>query len=234
MSASCNSGICVAGSSGGTIETEGGLPEDAGVGTAVAEAAVTSNPGLDGSIDLDALSPPAGLAGFAFVVNGVSQTPLACPAEDWEYPPPAAQVGPVSDSGFISDTICNGGVVPCPGLSVFLVNTGAYPVAYTAQTSWSVGGAAGQPPGVPFGNSGELSGVLDAGGQVDITSIYAGGIVAVLGSSRPFADPDAGKYVADGATIPWPTGVSGSEGAGQMYVAEIEIVDSCHTPIVVW
>jgi hypothetical protein len=69
---------------------------------------------------------------------------------------------------------------------------------------------------------------------VDITSAYVGGIVAVLGSSHPFVDPDAGKYVADGATIPWPAGVTGSGGASQMYVAEIEITDSCQLPAIAW
>jgi hypothetical protein len=181
---------------------------------------------------------PMGLAGFAFVVNGVEQTPLSCPAESWEYPvppPQASQGAPVPDGAPQGiDTICNGSMPPCPGLSVFLVNTGQFPVAYTAQTLWSVGGGAGQPPGVQFGNTGELSGVLDPGQQVDITSVYVGAITAVLGSSRPFVDPDAGKYVADGAMIPWPAGVAGSNGASEMYVAEIEIADSCHTPSVVW
>jgi hypothetical protein len=114
------------------------------------------------------------------------------------------------------------------------VNTSQYPLAYTAQSLWQVGGGAGQPPGVQFGNQGELSGVLDPGAKVDITSAFAGGIIAVLGSAHPFVDPDAGKYVADGATLPWPAGVAGSGGATQMYVAEIEITDSCRSPNVVW
>lgn len=88
--------------------------------------------------------------------------------------------------------------------------------------------------GVPFGNPNELSGVMNPGGSVDITSVYVGGLVAVLGSSRPFVDPDAGKYVADGTSVAWPAGVAGSEGATQMYVAEIEIDDSCRSPAVYW
>jgi hypothetical protein len=120
-------------------------------------------------------------------------------------------------------------------LSVFLVNTGEFSVAYTAQTLWqNAGGVPGEPPGVEFGNMGELSGVLDPGARIDITSVYVGGITAVLGSSHPFVDPDAGKYVADGAMIPWPAGVGGSGGSSDMYVAEIEIVDSCQTPSAVW
>jgi hypothetical protein len=118
-------------------------------------------------------------------------------------------------------------------MTEFLVNTGQYPVAYTAQTSW-VSGGSGQPPGVQFGNMGELSGVLNPGDKVDITSVYVGGITAVLGSSHPFVAPDAGKYVADSGMIPWPAGVAGSGGASEMYVAEIEIVDSCRNPVVAW
>lgn len=172
------------------------------------------------------------MAGFAFVVNGVEQTPLQCPAEGWEYPPPPPQAAQGSAGGKNGDTVCNEGVAPCPGLSVFLVNTGQFPVAYTAQTTWDIG--FGQPPGVQFGNTGELSGVLDPRDKVDITAVYSGAITAVLGSSRPFVDPGAGKYVADGAMIPWPAGVAGSGGASQMYVAEIEIADSCRAPAVAW
>jgi hypothetical protein len=126
--------------------------------------------------------------------------------------------------------IVRGGTPPCPGLAVVLVNTSQFPVAYTAEPLWS----GWNPPGVPFGNMNELSGVMNPGGRVDITSAFVGGIVAVLGSSHPFVDPDAGKYVADGTTVPWPAGVAGSGGATQMYVAEIEIEDACRDPAVYW
>ena len=186
----------------------------------------------DASFEFDAPPAPAGLAGFAFVVNGVVQTPRTCPAESWEYPPPVGPTGqPIpgaSEGGLGDDTVC--GTPPCPGLTVLLVNTSQFPVAYTAQPLWS----GWNPPGVPFGNMNELSGVMDPGGSVDITSAYAGGLVAVLGSSHPFVDPDAGKYVADGTTVPWPAGVAGSGGATQMCVAQIEIEDSCRDPAVYW
>jgi hypothetical protein len=191
----------------------------------------------DASPAFDAPRAPAGLAGFAFVVNGVVQTPLTCPAEGWEYPPPVGPTGqPIievpSEAGLPlgTDTICNGAIPPCAGLTVLLVNTGQFPVAYTAQTTWS----GWEPPGVPFGNTSELSGVMDPGASVDITSVYVGGIVAVLGSSHPFVDPNAGKYVADGTTVSWPAGVAGSGGATQMYVAEIEIEDACRNPATYW
>ena len=106
--------------------------------------------------------PHRGSPGSPSCVNGVVQTPLACPADSWEYPPPAGQVGngtgPGGDAGTGpgGDTVCMGGV-PCPG-PVFLVNTGNYPVAYTAQATLVIAPGTGQPPGVQFGNAGELSG----------------------------------------------------------------------------
>jgi hypothetical protein len=226
------------GSSGGSASSSGSVSRsDSGSSGGSASSSgvqVTSSGGSSSSGAGPVQPAPAGLAGFAFVVNGVEQTPLPCPAESWEYPPPAAQKMPGEDAGGPGDTVCNNGTAPCPGLSVFLVNTSQFPVAYTAQTTWDVGGGSGEPPGVPFGNMGELSAVLNPGDQVDISSVYVGGITAVLGSSHPFVDPDAGKYVADGATVPWPAGVAGSDGASQMYVAEIEILDACHLPNVVW
>ncbi len=208
------------------------MPPDAQTAAGSSSGSSSSSGGpqgaLDASPDSDAQDAATGLASFAFMVNGVVQTPLSCPAENWEYPPPAAQM---AKGG--GDSVCNSGVAPCPGLRALLINTGQYAVAYTAQTGWEQGGA-GEPPGVPFGNKDELSGVLNPGDQVDITSVYVGGITAVLGSSHPFVVPDATKYVADGATIPWPAGVAGSDGASEMYVAEIEIVDACQTPAVVW
>jgi hypothetical protein len=56
---------------------------------------------------------------------------------------------------------------------------------------------------------------------VDITSVYFGGVVAILGSAEPFSN--ANRYVSDEGTIPWPKGVSGSEGATTMNVAEISV-----------
>jgi hypothetical protein len=39
--------------------------------------------GLDGALPV----PPPGVAGFAFVINGVVQEPLSCASQDWEFPP---------------------------------------------------------------------------------------------------------------------------------------------------
>jgi hypothetical protein len=173
-------------------------------------------------------TPPApGLAGFVFVVNGVGQTPLSCPHNNWDFaPPPAQDGGTVCAASFSPEA---GVVPPCAGISsVFLVNTGSVPMAYTAQSSWDVGRTGGYPPGVDLGDPYySLAGVLDPGANVNITSVYVGGITAVLGSSQRFSDPDAGKYVSDESTIAWPEGVSGSEGASQMNVAQLDIVTDC-------
>jgi hypothetical protein len=215
----------VSGSSSGYGSSSGSGSSGGSASSSGAQGASSGGSSSSGS---GAVQPaPAGLAGFAFLVNGVEQTPLVCPAESWEYAPPEGQDSVDGSPGVV---VCNEGRPPCPGLQVFLGNPSQYPLAYTAQTSW----AGSEPPGVPFGNMGELSGVLNPGDSVDITSVYIGGTVAVLGSSHPFVEPDAGKYVGDGAMIPWPAGVAGSGGASEMYVAEIEIVESCRSPNTVW
>ena|ERR1019366_409105 len=92
-------------------------------------------------------------------------------------------------------------------------------------------------PGVATGEPSQLVGVLGSGAHVDLTSICDdnnGVVVAVLGSANPFSLPDAGRYVGDEGTIPWPAGVAGSGGATQMQVAEIEIFSSCRIADVVW
>jgi hypothetical protein len=124
-------------------------------------------------------------------------------------------------------------VPPCPGeRSARLVNTGQVPLAYFAANLWSVGSH--YVPGVLTGDPNQLAGVLDPSGQVDITSVYTGGIAALLGSSRPFSSPDAGKYASDEGMIPWPAGVSGSNGAAQMWLAEVEVRTACGTADQVW
>jgi hypothetical protein len=177
---------------------------------------------LDANIDVT--PPPTGQAGFAFVVNGVVQTPVSCPAYNWEFPPPLVFDGGQNVCGFSP---------PCPGIeSALLINTGQVALAYTAESTWTVGNGAGYPPGVAFGDPDELSGVLDPGDSVDIAPVFLGGLTAVLGSSEPFSN--MGHYVSDEGTIPWPADVAGSGGATQMYVAEINVVTACQMPTIVW
>jgi len=136
---------------------------------------------------------------------------MDCPSDDWEFPPT-----PQPDAGVHS---------------VLLINTGSAPMAYIAASLWM---GTGYVPGVATGEPNQIVGVLDPGGKADITSVYAGGIIALVGSAVPFASPDAGKYVGDQATIPWPAGVPGSGGATQMWTAEIEPRDSCGLAYRVW
>jgi hypothetical protein len=173
----------------------------------------------DGSAKFNAA--PAGLAGFALLVNGVVQQPQTCPSDNWEFLPPPNGDGP-SQCGR-----------PCDGIrSVVLVNAGQVALAYVAALEWDT---TGYVPGVSTGDSGQMAGVLEPGNQVDITSVYDAGIVtAVVGSSEPFSFLDAGKYASDEGTIPWPAGVPGSGGATQMHVAEIEVRASCGIARVVW
>ncbi len=221
--------ICVPRSDGGVASADDSGPSSALDATPTTGPQPDATAPRDGATTIlppfDAGQAPAGLAGIAFVVNGQVQTPLSCPAENWAFPPPAPQV-PVGDAGGRDPANCvPDGISLCPGVtSALLVNTGAFPVAYTAQSRWT---GSNYPPGVDFGDPNELSGVLAPGEQVDITAVYEGGITAVVGSAAPFSSPDAGKYAADESTIPWPAGVAGSQGATQMQVAQIDVASAC-------
>jgi len=175
--------------------------------------ATSAGSGTDGGSDAanDANDTnPQGVATFSFVVNGVVMSPMTCPSEHWEYPWPAGE-GAVSPEP------------PAPGItSVFIVNTGTLPLAYFAQALWAFGSH--YVPGVSSGPN-DLAGVLAPGAQIDITSVYLSGTVALLGSAEPFSDADA-SYASDEGTIPWPKGVSGSGGASTMNIAEIEVPSS--------
>jgi hypothetical protein len=193
--------------------------------TSTAESDVPETGPIDAWAAFDLAPAPLGLAGFAFVVNGAAQTPMACPHNNWDFAPLPGQGACVSSSV--------GVMPPCGGIqSVLLVNTGSLPLAYTAQAMWDVG-VDGYPPGVALDPS-SLAGVLDPGSYVDITSVYCGLLTAVLGSAEPFSDFDAGKYVTDEGTIPWPAGVSGSGGATQMFVAQIDVVGACGPSADLW
>jgi hypothetical protein len=184
----------------------------------------------DGESPIDAAAlpvPAAGVAGFAFLVNGVVQVPMSCPSEAWEFPP-APQIHNWDTLGDTALCGVDSGVglpvPPCPGAtSVVLVNTGEVPLAYFASTEYT-------PPTIPgvlqSGDNSQLVGVLNPGEQVDITSVFVGGSVAVLGSAEPFSGADA-SYASDEGMIPWPGGVAGSLGSSQMYIAEIEVFPAC-------
>ena len=161
-------------------------------------------------------------APFASDRDYVVQTPLTCPNANWEFATP-------------QDQATNESAPPIVG-SAIIVNTGAVPLAYTAQSFWSfpahyVPGQEYEAP--PMG--GLLYGVLNSGDRADITSVYFGGIVAILGSTDAFSST-ANNYVSDEGTIPWPTGVPGSNGNTVMNVAEISVRDpsSCGSASQAW
>jgi hypothetical protein len=200
----------------------------------------------DAPTQIDVTPAPAGLAGFAFVVNGVIQVPMTCPSDDWEFPPTAgtdangACTGgqpsqPLSfDSGPPPPPVVDAApsFPPCPGVAgALLINTGEVPIAYLAAAYWSL--PSSYRPGVLTGNPEQVAGVLPPGGQVDITSVYSGGITALLGSSDPFSFSDS-AYASDEGTVPWPGGVSGSNGSTQMWIAEIEVRGTCGTATQLW
>jgi hypothetical protein len=180
-----------------------------------ASIAMTDGP----AFKFDPVAP--GLAGFGFLVNDVVQRPMACPSDNWEF---SASTTPSSSCGIPPP--CDAGVN-----DVYLVNTGQSPLAYIAAGLWN---GTGYVPGVATGDPYQLVGVLDAGARVDITSVYDGGTVALLGSSAPFSSPDAGKYESDEGSIPWPAGVAGSEGSATMWLAQIEVRPSCGVANKVW
>lgn len=163
-----------------------------------------------------------GRAGFAFLVDGVVQQPMSCPSDNWEFPP---TTGTTANAPVLAATCPATGM--CPGVTkVQLMNTSAIPMAYIAAGTWEVPGHF--EPGLPTGAPNQLYGVLDPGDSVDITSVYAGGITALLGSADPFSAP--GKDVSDEGTIPWPAGVRGSGGAQEMSLAELEVYGACGGP----
>jgi hypothetical protein len=187
-------------------------------------ADVASEAAVDAPADIGVDSTaPSGLATFAFIVNGVVQTSLTCPSDNWEF----AAVD--ANGNYLCVPLGN----PCPGVTSAVVkNTGQVPIAYIALPRWS--GGAHYVPGVLTGDPNELTGVLDPDEQIDITASFAGGSTALLGSAASFSNPDAGKYLSDEGTIPWPAGVRGSGGATQMSLAEIEVRGACMIANQVW
>jgi hypothetical protein len=171
---------------------------------------------IDAGADVEA---ELGTASFAFVVNGVAQTPLSCAYADWEFADPFSP-----DAGGPNGPYPSGPALA--GSTVYLSNTGIVPLSYTAQPFWNVSNG-GYVPGVATGDSGQLVGVLGALQRVDITAAYNGGIVALLGSPAGFS---RGALANDEGVIAWPTGLRLFPAAPQMSVVEIEVTGSCRQP----
>ncbi len=193
---------------GGDDGTGGGIHSTTAPGDPADASGGASSDGSSNGM-FDPVAP--GLAGFGFAVNDVVQYPMRCPSDHWEFDAAAPEAGTVG---------------------AYLINTGQFPVAYIAAAWWT---GMGYVPGVPTGDPSQLTGVLAPGDRLDITQVYNGGIVALLGSSAPFSSQDAGTYVAsDEGQIPWPSGVAGSEGSSTMWIAEIEIRSACEVANKVW
>jgi hypothetical protein len=185
-------------------------PADAGVPPPQTKDSGVVSTGFDATI-LDSALPDASdspIETFELIVNGVVLHPLSCPSSHWEFAPPSSAT------------------------HVYLRNTGGVPLAYTANQGWQ--GGVVYPPGVPTGQSGELSGVLAPGASVNVTSAYHDGTVGDVGASKPFSVYGGGYAPQDEGTIPWPLGVSGSGGATNMYVAGINMDSSCSPVGPIW
>jgi len=154
-----------------------------------------------GSSPADATAAP--IETFDYIVDCVAQYPISCPSSYWQYKGTGSGLGP----------------------DVYLQNTGSVPLVY------SFGCLVGNyPPGVPRGGTSSTTGVLMPFAAVHLNKGYvcSGAGFADLGSSKPFSMPsDGGFPPADEGTIPWPDGVSGSEGSKTMYVAQLEMGTSC-------
>jgi hypothetical protein len=158
-------------------------------------------------------------ASFAFIVDGVVQTPMTCVAEAWEFP----HIGPP-----------NAGDAGLGNHRVLLENTGSIAFAYTAMPLWSPPYV----PGIATGEQGQVVGVLNPGQELDLTPILGAivsfdptgdGSLALLGSADPFLDPyvDVNTYEYDEGQIPWPAGLTLTPSAPQMFVAQIAVRSAC-------
>jgi len=159
----------------------------------------------DGTVQdamFDVQPAPTGLAGFAFVVNGVVQQPMTCTGAHWEFPIVDGEMVPAS------------GFPPIRGISsVVIVNTGALPMPYLAQSYWSPA-AHSAVPGGATGMDHQLAGVLQPGQQVDITAVYLPGIVALV---PDVVGPTADSVLAGASRQSTTSGASGARLAATMF-----------------
>lgn len=191
-------------------DSGGKLPEDAWTTLPASDGSPPDTSALSACVDAGFVSKmdSGSLASFAVIVNCVQETPLACPNAAWEYTP-----------------------APGPTYSVEIRNTGPVPIAYIARPLWNYGGH--YIPGVATGDGMELVGVLAPSEQVNTTSVYNGGAIALLGSAKPFSVPGV-RTISDEGAIPWPVGISGGGGTTVMQVAEIQVSDHCVQPYQDW
>jgi hypothetical protein len=160
-----------------------------------------AQPGVDATAAADAAPAGPPVASISLVCNGIAATKNTCPNKRWEYDLDAC--------------------LRATTRTVILQNTGAFPVAYIVRRSWSL--LTYYVPSQPTdGQSGELTGVLGAGEQRDITTAVDGGIVLVVGSVHPF---DAAALTAplrdEGRLAYAPTMLGSFPTNGQLFAAQV-------------
>jgi hypothetical protein len=144
------------------------------------DAEVDGGPTPEAAAPAESAAPGPDVATIDVRCNGVLVAKYACPRKRWEYD-----------------------FAPCPGPTrkVELQNPGKYPVAFIARRAWV--GSRYVPNEATDGTYGEIVGIIPAaGGSVDVSSAYGGGIFGVVVSVRPFdaafetaPDPYEGRVV---------------------------------------
>jgi len=219
-SASSSGGPSSGSSSGGFAGSSSGSPGppigDDDSGSSETDASTTVPPPDSGTSSFDASildsalpdSSGSSIETFELIIDGAVQTPRSCPADLWSYSGTSGQPEPLD----------------------YIRNTGSVPLAYVAAPIWTVGLGHPYTPGEtnPAGPMPQQAGILAPGASLDITAIYSGGYVAVLGASKPFSA--GGGQVDDEGAIPWPAGVPDSTGASMMFIAQIFVGQSCGGP----
>ncbi len=209
-SSSGSSGGGVAGSSSGSPGSPVG-DDDSGAGETEASTPIPSPDSGTSSFDaslLDSALPDSSgspIETFELIIDGAVQTPRSCPTELWNYSGTSGQPEPLD----------------------YIRNTGSVPLAYIAAPVWTVGLGTPYTPGEtnPAGPMPQEAGILAPGASLDITAIYEGGYVALLGASKPFSA--GGGQVDDEGAIPWPAGVPDSTGASTMFIAQVYVNQTC-------
>ncbi len=144
-----------------------------------------------------------GTAAIEVWCNGAPMVTLGCPSKRWEW-----NFTCRSDAGGIG----------WDGVLVELRNAGRYPIAYTVREGWA--DDAKYVPGKPSDGS-ELYGTLEPGATADVSSRFNGGIFALVGSVRPFAEQAYSAPKDDEGTIPWPDGALGTFAADHLFVSQL-------------
>ena len=173
----------------------------------IEDGPTASEPPADGDTDsgrppVDATQATAPLvASISLSCDGSVITKNPCPNKRWEYD---------FDSCLRSTT-----------RMVILRNTGAFPVAYIARRSW-LSQIDYVPNQMTDGLRGEITGVLGAGEQRDISTAFDGGVVLIMGSVHPFAAAALTAPLSDEGRLAYaPTMLGTLPTNGQLFAAQV-------------